>query len=731
MSEQLCTGCESVKPEPLGQMPIGQDEVLFKISGADCSDEVNAIKKSLGEIGISSVSVNLIASTVTIRHPKDFEVAKLKRAIETTGVKVVEEEDLSFISANRRRIALISVSGALLVLGLALDWSGALSSYPSLLIFGASTLLSGILVFPKAWRAVLQRNLDMNVLMSIAAFGAFAIKEYSEAATVVFLFSLAELLEAFSISKARQAIKAVLKLTPQIAQVKQGDALVSKPVLEVKVDDYLVVRPGDSFPLDGVVVEGSSSANQAPLTGESVPVDKKAGDQVFAGTINETGALVVQVTKAFQDTKISRVMKLIEEAQEQKAPSERFVDRFAKFYTPFVFFFALIIAVLPPLLVPGQTFDVWFYRALVLLVIACPCALVLATPISVVSGLAALARNGVLVKGGKYLEALGQIKAVALDKTGTLTEGKFRVQSYRGFNGIDELETLRVAVALEKMSSHPLANAIIEYGNLKGITASNVKEFASIAGRGAQGWVDGCLYFVGNHRLTHDLGVCSSEVESYLFELEEKSLSVIIVGHKPHGEHQGNVLGVFGLGDSIKKNVRDAIRDLHKVGVEKVIVLSGDNQKTVDAICKLTGVDEGKGDLLPEGKVEEIKRLSLRHTGVAMVGDGVNDAPALANATIGISMGATGTDTAIETSDVSLMQDDLSQLPKALRQGQRVLHVIRFNIGFALATKAIFLGLAVFGYSNLWLAVAADMGASILVTLNALRLLRMKDVVIG
>lgn len=727
-TEHACGNCNDKPQEKvLGPKTANQKESLFRILGADCSDEVNAIKKALTGIGVETVSVNLVAATATVHHSPEISPGKIRAAIESTGVKVVDQEEVSFVAANKVRVALVASSGVLLGIALLLDWTEATQEVVLLAVFGLATILSGLLVFPKAYRALLQKSLDMNVLMSIAVIGAFAIREYSEAATVVFLFSLAELLESFSVSRARNAIKAILKLTPQIAQVVKGDKILSVPVLEVGLDELIVVRPGDSFPLDGTVIEGTSSVNQAPLTGESVPVDKKPGDPVFAGTINENGALTVKVTKGFQDTKISRVLKLIEEAQQQKAPSEAYVDRFAKIYTPIVFLLAVAIAAVPPLFFSGSA-DVWFYRALVLLVIACPCALVLATPISVVSGLASLARRGVLVKGGKYLEALGKLKAIAMDKTGTLTEGKFKVQTFQSFGGADENEILRVALSLERLSSHPLAKAILEYGKSYSETVPDAKNFAAIPGRGTEGWVDSCLYFAGNPQLAHELGVCSEEIEAYLSELEQQALSVIIIGHKPHDSHQGSVMGIFGLGDTLKANAREAIQELHRVGISKVIVLSGDNQKTVDALCKLAGVDEGKGDLLPEGKVAEIKKLSERFTNVAMVGDGVNDAPALANATIGVSMGAAGTDSAIETSDVSLMQDDLSQLPKAVAHGRRVLRVIQFNIAFAILTKLMFLILAVIGYSNLWLAVAADMGASILVTLNALRLLKSQPI---
>ncbi|MBX2994898.1 MAG: cation-translocating P-type ATPase [Bdellovibrionaceae bacterium] len=725
--DHACKSCETTSTEKLDALSAGESESVFRISGADCSDEVNAIKKALAKIGVSSVSVNLIASTATVHHPKEMNSDKIRSAIESTGVRVVDKEETSFLLANKQKVLLVAASGVLIGLGFILDWKDLLSDLYGALLYGAAVLIAGALVFPKAWRALKQRSMDMNVLMSAAAIGAFSIKEYSEGATVVFLFALAELLEAFSVARARQAIKSVLKLTPQLAWLKKDGAVVSVPVLEVKVDDTLIVRPGDSFPLDGVVMEGNSSANQAPLTGESNPVDKKPGDSVFAGTINEASALTIKVTKAFQDTKISRVMKLIEEAQEQKAPSERFVDKFAKVYTPVVFVLAVLVAALPPLLGSAAGFDVWFYRALVLLVIACPCALVLATPISVVSGLASLAKQGVLVKGGKYLEALGKIRAIALDKTGTITEGKFRVHSFRKFDqSLPDAKVMSLALSLENMSSHPLAKAVQSFAKDNHGTESMVSDYTSIAGRGAEGRIESCLYFVGNHRLAHDLGICSPDIENYLVELEQKSLSVVIIGHKPHADHKGSVLGIFGLGDTLKANAGAAIAALHEAGIERIEVLSGDNQKTVDAIAAQTGIDQGRGDLLPEDKVREVKRLTAEYTNVAMVGDGVNDAPALASATIGISMGAAGTDTAIETSDVSLMQDDLSQLAKAIRQGRRVLSVIRFNIGFAIATKAVFLVLAIAGISNLWLAVAADMGASILVTLNALRLLRVQ-----
>ncbi len=727
--EDCCSSKKPVRSDSLSRTTgevASHQETVFRVRGADCSDEVNAIQKALALPEISRVDVSLMNSTVTVRHNASIKSDLLRQLIEKAGVTVVETASLGFFSDNKRRVILVGLSGLLLVLGLGLEWTGTAKGAALTLVFVISTALAGTLVFPKALRAMKQRSLDMNVLMSIAVVGAFAINEQSEAATVVFLFSLAELLEAFSVARARQAIKEVLKLTPQIAHVRRGDALLSLPVLEIGLGERVVVRPGESVPLDGKVIEGSSAVNQAPLTGESRLVVKNPGDMAFAGTINENGTLEIEVTEAFKDTKISRVIALIEEAQDQKAPTERFVDQFAKIYTPVVFVLAILVGLLPPLLL-GQSFDLWIYRALVLLVIACPCALVIATPVSVVSGLAALAKRGVLVKGGTHLESLGRLQAVALDKTGTLTEGKFKVQSLKVFAPGKEEELLRVAAGLESVSTHPLAKAVLDYTNERGVKAPKAQHYNAVPGRGAEALIGSHLYFVGNHRFAHDLGVCTPELEVYLQELEEKSLSVIVVGHKPHDGHAGEVLGVFALGDRLRANARDAVQALHKAGIKHIVVLSGDNQKTVDAIRKQSGIDQGLGDLLPEDKVREVKNLTERFKEVAMVGDGVNDAPALANATLGISMGAAGTDTAIETSDVALMQDNLAELPKAIHQGRRVLSVIRFNIVFALATKLAFLVLAIVGISNLWLAVAADLGASLLVTGNALRLLKTED----
>lgn len=529
-------------------------------------------------------------------------------------------------------------------------------------------------------------------------------------------------------ARARKAIREVLSITPQVATLIAENGNISPTsVEEIAVGQKILIRAGDRIPLDAVIVEGSSYVNQAPLTGESQPVSKGVGDTVLAGTVNESGSLTATVSHAFKDTKIAGVIRLIEEAQSKKAPSQLFVDKFAKVYTPIVTLVALLVFLIPPLLF-SQSWDLWFYRSLVFLVIACPCALVIATPVSVVSALTALAKNGVLVKGGVYLEALGKLRAIAVDKTGTITEGRPKVVSEKTWGSSKTEEFMQVALSLEKQSNHPLAKAVVEFCESKYATDSPVSNHKVIPGKGVEGSLGSHHYFAGNHKLAHELNVCSPEVEKYLQTLEDQAQSVMIVGHKPHSGCEGEILGILGLADEPREGVGKAIENLHRAGIKEVLILSGDNQRTVDSIAKIVGIDKGRGDLLPEDKVLEIQSLTKKYFYVGMVGDGINDAPALAQASVGIAMGAAGTDAAIETADIALMTDDLGQLARAIHHGRKTLRIIRFNIGFALAIKAVFIGLGIFGLSNLWLAVAADMGASLLVIANSIRLLRVDEV---
>jgi len=699
--------------------------LVFKVSGMDCPDEINAIQRALNVSGINKVQANLVSETVTVYHEKSIDESNIKKLIESAGVKITSDQTNSLFKTYFNRILLIASSGILLSIGLGLQWLTNVNELVFNSLFILTVFLSGILIFPKALRSLKGYQLDMNILMSVAVIGAILIKEYSEAASVIFLFSLAEMLETLSVARARKAIQQVLKLVPHNVLLLNSDGeQILTDVKTLSIDDVILIRAGENVPVDGVIIEGQSSINQASLTGESIPIEKSIGDNVFAGTLNELGTLKVKVLKKFNDTKISKIISLIEEAQNQKAPSQTFVDKFAKIYTPIVFGVAILVAIIPPFLF-GQPFDIWFYKALVFLVIGCPCALVIATPVSVVSGLTSLARRGVLVKGGIHLEALGKLKSLALDKTGTITEGKPKITSLKLYSNLSEQEVIQITATLESVSTHPLAKAVLKYAEEKKVKInSSLQNYKLLLGKGAQAEINGHQYFVGNHVLVHSLGICSPDIEKYLQEIESKAQSVIILGHMPHNDCAGEILAIFSVGDSIRTNVKNAIDELHHIGIKKVVLLSGDNQKTVDSVAKIVGIDYAKGSLLPEDKVKEIKNLVAEQKYVGMVGDGVNDAPALAHATLGIAMGAAGSDTAIETADIALMQDDISELPKAIVQGRRVLGVIKFNIIFALAIKAIFFILAFAGHTNLWLAVMADMGASLIVTFNALRLLK-------
>ena len=617
----------------------------------------------------------------------------------------------------------ITVSGVLVGAGLLLDWLKIGPSVLALGVFVAAIIVGGWMLLPGAWAAVRQLRPNISSLMVIAVVGASVIGEWAEAATVVFLFGVAEWLEGWADRRAQRATEALLQIAPKTATVKRDGQFVDVPVEEVKVDETVAVKSGMSVPLDGVVAVGESAVNQAPITGESVPVDKKPGDTVFAGTINGEGSLEVRVTKPAGDTTLARIIRLVAEAQEQKAPTQRFVDVFARYYTPAVTVMALLVFLVPPLLMGGE-WSAWLYRACVLLIIACPCALVISTPVSIVAGLTALAKRGVLVKGGAHLETIGGLKALAVDKTGTITEGKPKVLGIDLANAQSDTDVLRIAAALDDHSAHPLAKAVVAYVKEQKVSFTQAENYLARSGRGSEGVVDGHVYFVGNHRFTHELGVCSEDIERRLAVIEGKGQSVVVVGHRPHDGCKGEVLGIIAIGDTLRPNAKAAIAELHAAGITKIVMLSGDNQRAADFIARQVGIDEARGDLLPDNKVSAVKELREKHGVVARVGEGVNDAPAMATANIGIAMGAAGTDAAIETADIALMQDDLGKIAETVRLGRRTMGIIRFNITFALGLKALFLVLTLLGHASLWLAIMADTGATLLVVANALRLLK-------
>jgi Cd2+/Zn2+-exporting ATPase len=593
------------------------------------------------------------------------------------------------------------------------QWVGG-TEWLSALFAIIAVSLSGISTYKKGWIALRHRNLNINALMSIAVTGALALRQWPEAAMVMVLFSIAEHIEAKSLNRARNAIRGLLQLTPELATVRQNDdTWIDIPAKSVKNGQLVRVKPGERIPLDGEVIDGQSSVNQASITGESLPVDKTVGDSVYAGTINESGSLTFRVTAEATNSVLSRIINTIEEAQSSRAPTQRFVDQFSKIYTPVVFALALIIAVMPPLLLDASWHD-WVYRALVLLVIACPCALVISTPVTIVSGMAAAARHGILIKGGVYLEEGCKLGWLAFDKTGTITHGKPILTDTVQF--VHMLDAVRIATSLSARSDHPVSRAITEAGLKNGATLLDVTGFAAIPGRGVRGIILGAKFQLGNHRLIHELSVCSSEIEQKITELEEQGKTVVVLADS------NRVLVVFAVADTIKESSRSAIQSLHRVGI-KTAMLTGDNTHTARAIAAQVGIDDVRGDLLPDDKRNAVADYA-RDGKVGMVGDGINDAPALARADIGFAMGMSGTDTAIETADVTLMDDDLNKVARFIQLSRKTRSILIQNITLALGIKAVFLGLTLFGMGTMWMAVFADMGASLLVVGNGLRLTR-------
>jgi Cd2+/Zn2+-exporting ATPase len=588
----------------------------------------------------------------------------------------------------------------------------------SIIAYLGAVITGGWYVFPKAISAVRRLRADMNLLMSIAVIGALIIGEWFEAAAVAFLFSFSLLLESWSVGRARRAIQSLMSLAPETARYicpSDGD-IMEKPIADVPVGVTVLVRPGEKFPLDGVISKGSTTVNQAPITGESMPVSKQPGDEVYAGTVNEDGSIEFRSSKPAADTTLSRIIHMVEDAQSRRAPSEQWVEKFARYYTPAMILLAVLIAVVPPLVFGGAWGD-WFYQALVILVIACPCALVISTPVSIVAALASSARAGVLIKGGAYLEAAARLKAIAMDKTGTITHGKPEVQEIIPLNNHTRNELLERAAAMEAHSDHPLARAILRLAEKEEINMLQAEDFQAIKGKGASATINGRAFWLGSHRLLHEKKMETPELHEQIEAMEDAGHSIVIIGNEEH------VCGLISIADTIRQHAPEVVADLKSVGLQHVVMLTGDNQGTADAIAKTVGLDEVQAELLPEDKLKAVEELVRRYKDVAMVGDGINDAPALAAASLGIAMGAAGTDAAIETADIALMSDDLTRIPWLVRHAQRTLRIIRQNISFALGLKLVFMALALANLATLWMAIAADMGASLLVIANGLRLL--------
>ncbi len=597
-------------------------------------------------------------------------------------------------------------------------------SIPSVLAYGAAILVGGYRLFTTGLKNLIRLEFDMRTLMTIAVIGAAFIGEWGEGATVVILFAISEVLESYSMDKARHSIRSLMDIAPKEALIRRGNQEFTIEVDDIRIGDILIVKPGQKIAMDGIVVKGLSAVNQAAITGESVPVSKTIDDDVFAGTLNEEGLLEVKVTKHVDDTTIAKIIHLVEEAQAERAPSQAFVDRFAKYYTPVIMFISLLVAVLPPLLFDGD-WSKWIYQGLAVLVVGCPCALVISTPVSIVTAIGNAARNGVLIKGGIHLEEMGAIKAIAFDKTGTLTKGIPVVTDYLPQTNKDSNELLLIIAALENGSQHPLASAIMKKAEQENLAYQNqtIEDFSSITGKGIKGRVNEKMYYVGSPILFDEVlpnGI-PSNLKGTISELQNQGKTVMVAGTATE------ILGLLAVADEVRGNSKSVIQKLHSLGIQKTIMLTGDNLGTANAIGKQVGVSDIQADLLPQDKLTFIKELRNKYDRVAMVGDGVNDAPALAASTVGIAMGGAGTDTALETADIALMADDLGKLPFTLKLSRKALFIIKQNITFSLGIKLFALLLVIPGWLTLWIAIFADMGATLIVTLNGLRLLRVKD----
>ncbi|MBP2239877.1 Cd2+/Zn2+-exporting ATPase [Cytobacillus eiseniae] len=704
---------------------LHKNKEIYRLQGLSCTNCAAKFEKNVREIQtVSEVQLNFGASKLTVIGEASIE--QLEEAGAFDGIKVmplnqrVDEEKIPFWKKAENKNTIASLF--FLISGYAFTFALGEDHWATIFIFAISILIGGFKLFKVGLKNLTKLQFDMKTLMTIAIIGAAIIGEWSEGAVVVFLFALSEALESYSMDKARESIRSLMDIAPKTAFIRRGKQEMELDVEDIELGDILIIKPGQKLAMDGEVIKGQSSINQAAITGESIPALKTIGDEVFAGTFNEEGSLEVKVTKRVEDTTISKIIHLVEEAQAERAPSQAFVDRFAKYYTPAIMFIALLIVIVPPLFFGGDWSE-WIYRGLAVLVVGCPCALVISTPVAIVTAIGNAAKKGVLIKGGIHLEEAGRLKVIAFDKTGTLTKGTPEVTDMKVFNGHEENELLGISMAIETFSQHPLASAIIRKSEEMGISLNDFKteDFQSITGKGAKAIVNSTLYYIGSPNLFKEMINFPISIEEEINALQVQGKTVMLVGTNQ------DLIGMIAVADQIRDSSSKVIQKLFDIGIKKMIMLTGDNQATGQAIAKQVRLSDVRADLLPQDKLETIKSLREQYGKVAMVGDGVNDAPALATANIGIAMGGAGTDTAIETADIALMADDLNKLPYTILLSRRALRIIKENILFALGLKLLALILIIPGLLTLWMAIFADMGATLIVVLNSLRLLRIKE----
>ncbi|WP_338433726.1 heavy metal translocating P-type ATPase [Streptococcus dysgalactiae subsp. equisimilis] len=699
-------------------------EKTYRIEGLSCTNCAGKFEKNVKQLpGVTSATVNFGASKISVEGQTTIEELEEAGAFENLIIRDDQENDEQVRSKEsfiKRNIALIISLGFILVavisqLSLGEDHLLTKALYILAIIIG------GFDLFKEGFSDLIKLDFSMESLMTIAIIGAAFIGEWAEGSIVVILFAISEALERFSMDKARQSIRSLMDIAPKEALIRRNNVEQLVSVDKIDIDDIMIIKPGQKIAMDGLVINGHSSVNQAAITGESVPVEKQLDDEVFAGTLNEEGVLEVKVTKKVTDTTIAKIIHLVEEAQGERAPAQAFVDKFAKYYTPFIIIMALLIVVVPPLFFGGD-WNKWLYQGLSILVVGCPCSLVISTPVSIVSAIGNAAKNGVLVKGGVYLEEIGHLRAIAVDKTGTLTKGKPVVTDFIATSSETDINYLSIISSLESLSQHPLASAILNEADKTNVDYKSIQieDFQSITGKGLTGIHQNIRYYIGSPKLFSASVIEETAVKVQYRQFQEQGKTAMYFGTDEQ------ILGVIAVADEVRDSSAAVISELHKLSIEHTIMLTGDNTKTAESIGKQLGVTEIKGDLMPQEKLDSIKALRTTYNKVAMVGDGINDAPALAASTVGIAMGGAGTDTALETADVALMGDDLQKLPFIVRLSRQTLKVIKQNITFSLGIKLLALLLVIPGWLTLWIAIVADMGATLLVTLNGLRLMKVK-----
>lgn len=693
---------------------------VYRLQGLSCTNCAAKFEKNIRDIKtVEDVQLNFGASKVAIIG--DASVEQLEAAGAFDGIKVyperekVKEERVPFWQKRENKNTIVSLF--FLLFGYISTFSAGESSIVTITLFALSILIGGFNLFKVGLNNLIRFEFDMKTLMTVAIIGAAIIGEWGEGAVVVFLFALSEALEGYSMDKARQSIRSLMDIAPDTALIKRGGSEFEVAVEDIQIRDIMIVKPGQKVAMDGEVIRGRSSINQAAITGESLPVSKEEGDEVFAGSLNEEGFLEVRVTKLAEDTTIAKIIHLVEEAQAERAPSQAFVDRFAKYYTPAIMAIAFLVAVLPPLFTGGD-WQEWIYRGLAVLVVGCPCALVVSTPVAIVTAIGNAAKNGVLIKGGIHLEETGRLKVVAFDKTGTLTEGKPEVTDIASVSNMSVQELLSVAASLETFSQHPLASAVLRKAAAEKVSLLEAHDFQSLTGKGAKASLNGTVYYIGSPALFEDGPAVMEKVREVISALQAEGKTVMLVGTDEE------VKGYIAAADQVRKSSLAVLEKLAKLGIQKTVMLTGDNQAAAASIGRKLGLTDVQADLMPENKLDAIKSLRAQYGHVAMVGDGINDAPALASASVGIAMGGAGTDTALETADVALMADDLEKLPYTVALSRKTLQIIKQNIAFAFGLKLLALLLIVPGWLTLWMAVFADVGSTLIVVLNSMRLMK-------